>query len=199
MRCFIIFILVLTVSCSQKNVEEKVLYYIETNRDELISGLRKDFFKYRVIIKDDSVNIFNKNQFIYNLEYKIDKKGIYILKDKKPKLLYSFEINNRIKRDDYLTDFFYDEVELIGKKAYNINNKNFTIYHFLEYGVSETLDSYYLEDEGFICFYKYDSDDFIYLDSPKAYELSSEFLRDSTFFAQLKLRKLDLQMGRKFD
>jgi hypothetical protein len=56
-----------------------------------------------------------------------------------------------------------------------------------------------MDGEGFICFYKYADDNFIYLDTPDAIELSSQFLTDSTFFAMLKMREIDKRMGRKFE
>lgn len=200
MRYYLILLLVVAIfSCTTKKSEEKNLYYYVTNNQGFRSGIKEESFKYKAIIKNDSMKIYDKDRFVYSLKYKINENGIYIFNQGVPKLLYSFKMNFKLKREDYLTNFFYKEVELIAKKTYNVNNNSFTVYHFLENGVSETLDSYYLVGEGFICFYKYDSDDFIYLDSPKANELSSDFLKDSTFFAQLKLRKLDMEMGRKFD
>jgi hypothetical protein len=85
---------------------------------------------------------------------------------------------------------------LVQKKKYLVNNKQYTILHFLETGFDETVDSYYLEGEDFICFYKYADNDFLYLDSPEASKVSTQFLKDSTFFAMLKLRKIDEYMGR---
>jgi len=198
MKHCLIFLLLLTTSCSTKEFEEKSFVYFVTNNKGLRSGIKQDDFKYKVTLKMDSLKIYKNEQFLYRFKYKVDEKGIFIIEDDIPKLLYSFELNKKIKRDN-LEKYFLEEVELVETKTYKINNKSFLVYHFLECDVSETLDSYYLIDEGFICFYKYDSDDFIYLDSPKAKELSSVFFKDSVFFAQLKLRKLDKEMGRKFD
>lgn len=198
MKYCLIFFLLLITSCSTNEFEEKSFVYFVTNNQGLRSGNKQHDFKYKVILKMDSLKIYKNEQFLCTFKYKVDEKGIFIIEDNIPKLLYSFELNKKIKRENFKT-FFFEEVELVETKTYKINNKSFLVYHFLESDVSETLDSYYLIDEGFICFYKYDSDNFIYLDSPKANELSSVFFKDSTFFAQLKLRKLDKEMGRKFD
>src|SRR5690606_1313084 len=198
MKYCLIFFLLLITSCSTNEFEEKSFVYFVTNNQGLRSGNKQDDFKYKVTLKMDSLKIYKNEQFLCTFKYKVAEKGIFIIEDNIPKLLYSFDLNKKIKRENFKT-FFFEEVELVETKTYKINNKSFLVYHFLESDVSETLDSYYLIDEGFICFYKYDSDNFIYLDSPKANELSSVFFKDSTFFDQLKLRKLDKEMGRKFD
>ena len=187
-------LIILGISSCKKDIhEDKVeenLFFKATTDEFGNIKIQKDFV-YKVLVKKDSIKIYRKNSLVNSFVYKTDSKGIYIRKKDNYKLLYPFELNVYLDRDEDLTNKFYKNVILEGKKIYFLKDKKVTLYHFIENGFDGSLDSYFMEGEGFICFYKYNDDDFFYLNSSKALEVSKAFLNDSTFFAKLKLEKID--------
>lgn len=105
-------------------------------------------------------------------------------------MLYPFEMNHKLVRNNVLTSNFHDVVELRGRKKYVINGIEYKLYHFFEETYDQTLDSYYLEGEGFICFYEFKGSEFLYLDSPKALEVYKIFSKDYSFNVILKAEKM---------
>lgn len=199
MRNYFMYILVFLVifSCQRKETEKEYIYF--STKAVNIDTLNNKSAKYRVLLSSDSIKLFDNQDLIVKAKYNITDKGIYVVKNEKLCLLYSFTDSTDIVRENELIPPFYKRVRLVGKKDYQIKGEAKTVYHFVESGYDETLDSYYMEGEGFICFYKYAEDSFLYLDTPNAIELSSQFLTDSTFFAMLKMREIDKRMGRKFE
>lgn len=199
MKNSLIYLLGFTVffSCHKIETERKYSYFSST--DLKIDSLHKKNVKFKSIISTDSVKLFNDQGLMTQFKYSISDTSINFVKDKKISILYSFTDSTNIARPNELLPLFYKNVRLVNKKDYQINDKKKTIYHFIESGYDETLDSYYLEGEGFICFYKYSDKHFLYLDSPNSIEVSSQFLTDSTFFSMLKMRNTDKMMGRKFE
>lgn len=167
-------------------VKEKNFLFFKASNEEGNIKMQKNF-SYKISLKKDSIKIFKEKYLVNNFIYKVDNKGIYIWNNDKYTLLYPFELNASLDRDKDLTNMFYRNVKLKRKKTYSFKEKETTLYHFIENGFDGSLDSYYMEGEGFICFYKYNDDDFLYLNSPKALEISKVFLNDSTFFAKLIL------------
>lgn len=188
--------LLLISSCKDDSLKEKTLFYYNCDSEGHRSGKKADAFKYHVLIKSDSIKVYRKNQFIGSFMYKVDKEGIYAWHGKTSNLIYPFRTGIILQRTKGLSGLFYEKVELVQKKAYNVNGKEYTLFHFIESMSHETLDSYYLEGEGFICFYRYNEDSVLYLDAPKAMEVKDVLLRDTTFFALQQLRQLDAEMGR---
>ena len=184
-------------SCQRRETEKEYIYFF--SKDLKIDTLHNKAIKYKSILSSDSIKLFDNQSLITKFKYSITDNGIYVVKDGTSSLLYSFTDSTNIVRPDGLIPPFYKSVRLVDKKDYQLKGKKRTIYHFVESGYDETLDSYYMDGEGFICFYKYADDNFIYLDTPDAIELSSQFLTDSTFFAMLKMREIDKRMGRKFE
>lgn len=193
----LIYLLILVGFSSCKNdinedkIENNLFLFFKASNDEFGNIKMQKDFAYEVLVKKDSIKIYRKKSLVNSFVFKIDNKGIYIKKEDKYRILYPFEMNVSIDRNEDLTNIFYKNVILEGKKTYFLKGKKITLYHFIENGFDGSLDSYYMEGEGFICFYKYNDDDFFYLNSPKALEVSKVFLNDSTFFAKLKLEKID--------
>lgn len=198
MRNYFIYVSVLfiSISCQRKDIEKEYVYF--STNELRVNTLHNKFVKYKALLSSDSIKLFDNQDLITKFKYSITDNGIYIIKDTTSFLLYSFTDSTNVIRPNELLPSFHKSVRLVEKKDYQIKNKKRTVYHFVESGYDETLDSYYMEEEGFICFYKYAEDNFLYLDSPDAIELSSQFLTDSTFFAMLKMRETDKKMGRKF-
>lgn len=184
-------------SCQRGETEKEYIYF--STKDLKIDTLHNKAIKYKAILTSDSIKLFDNQSLITKFKYSIADDGIYVVKDRTSVLLYSFTDSINIVRPNGLIPPFYKSVRLVDKRDYQLKDKKRTIYHFVESGYDETLDSYYMEGEGFICFYKYAEDSFLYLDSPDAIELSSQFLNDSTFFAMLKMRIIDKKMGRRFE
>lgn len=194
-------LLVLLFSCKEKlkneQVEEYVYFY---TKDKNLKPLTDKHPSYKAVVSGDSIYFFEPDTILIHQEkFGRTKDGIYLLRDKDSLLLYSFKIREKVHRDTSLQYFFYENAILIEKKEYYLDEKNYTLYHFIESGWDETLDSYYMEDEGFICFYKYANDYFLYLDSPNATKVSPAFLTDTSFFALLQMREKDKKIGRIFD
>lgn len=177
---------VLFLSCEQKKVVVTEYNYFVA--DIWNKNSTKDkYVIYKVLLEGDSLSIYKRDNGIRNkFKFALDAKGIYIVENEKLKLLYSFEKNVKILRDSSLTKNFYNEVELIDKKKYIINEVEYQIYHFSEIDYDTTLDSYYLEGEGFICFYEFKGSEFLYLDSSKALEVYKIFSEDYSFNAVLQ-------------
>lgn len=173
-------------SCKQDNVV--VTEYNYFTADIWNKNTIKDkHVVYKALLEGDSLSIYKRDNGIREkFKFALDAKGIYVVENKRRKLLYSFEKNVKILRDSSVTKSFHNEVELIEKKKYIINEVEYQIYHFLESDYDVTLDSYYLEGEGFICFYEFKGSKFLYLDSPKALEVYKIFSEDYSFNAVLQ-------------
>lgn len=199
MRNYFLYVLVflIFISCKRKEAEKEFIYF--SSKELKIDTLNNKLVKYKALLSPDSIKLFDNQNLIGRFNYNIINKGIYIIIDGTASLLYSLTDSANTVRPDELFPPFYKNVQLVDKKYYQLKGKKTTVYHFVESGYDETLDSYYMEGEGFICFYKYADDFFIYLNSPNAIELSSQFLTDSTFFAMLKMKEIDKKMGRKSD
>lgn len=199
-RCLIyILISLIFFSCIKKETNSEFSYFYS---EELkIDKMTDKSTAYKAILGNDSLLLYSASRgLMKKVKYKIKVDGIYVIKDKELLLLYPFDRGVEIKRPKKLTSFFYPKVTLVEKKNYYTEGgKKNTIYHFVEGGFDETLDSYYMEGEGFICFYKYSENRFLYLNSPNALRVSTLFLNDSTFFAMLKLREIDKKMWREFN
>lgn len=173
-------------SCKQKE-EEFVEYSYFTADIWNPKTMETKIINYKVLLKGDSISIYKRNNGLQNrFKFTLDKKGIYVVNNDEKKLLYPFEQNVKLLRDSILAREFYKEVELVEKKKYIINEEEYHLYHYLESGYDSTLDSYYLEGEGFICFYEFRGSEFIYLDSPKALDVFKLFSEDYSFNAVLK-------------
>lgn len=186
-KLFTLIIYILFMSCSSK--EELFEYsYISDTVDLESIETRKVVYKASII--GDSLIIVNEDGLKNRFKYLKEKDGLYIIKDGIKKILYPFELETEVIRDTSLVSTFYSEVKLIRKRKYFINEKEFVVYHYIENGYDDTIDSYYLEGEGFVCFYKFADNEFLYLNSPKALELGEVFLRDTSFFAMLEMREV---------
>lgn len=145
---------------------------------------------YKAIIKKNKIEIKSVDSgFIAEYEYKITTAGIFVNYKNDDVLLYSFEKNKIVKRDDVFLSTFLEKCELIDIKEYLIEGESYKIYYFNEENSNDrSIDSYFLENEGFICFYGNYDDDFIYLNSEKALKVSG-FLNDETFFFKSVLER----------
>lgn len=194
-----IYILLFLFALSCKENKEHIEYSYFYTKELKLDSLANKTTTYKAILINDTLKLYHLNDLIQKSKYKISDEGIYIDTNRNLQLLYSFNNKAEIKRAENLLPFFYKSVKLTDRKDYYLKNEKFTIYHFIEKGGDETLDSYYLKGEGFICFYKYADDKFLYLNSPKAIKVSAQFLNDKTFFAMLKMKEIDKKMGRKFE
>lgn len=184
-------------SCQIKEPSKEFRYFYTT--EVTLDSLTNKPLAYKSIVSADSVSIFDDQRLLNKIRYKLTDSGICVLTDTSSLLLYPFKDTSKILRDESLHSFFYNSVRLINKRSYSFKGQKKIVYHFIESGFDETLDSYYLEDVGFICFYKYAQDHYLFLDSPDAFEISGQFLGDSSFFAMIHMREIDKKMGRKFE
>ncbi|KZE77350.1 hypothetical protein [Myroides marinus] len=199
MRVYFIYVLFILVFLSCKRREFQREFNFIVSEDLVIDTSHSISVGHRAIVSYDSIKLFESQDLVTKFKYSVTEDGIFLIKGRTSNLLYSFKDSTDIVRPGELTQFFYESVKLVDKREYQLKNEKRVIYHFVESGFDETLDSYYMYGEGFICFYKYADNSFIYLNSPKALEISSVFLNDSTFFAMLKMRNIDKQMGRQFE
>lgn len=184
-------------SCEKEKAALKYDYFYSTEL-ELKEPSKKDI-SYSAVTRNDSVYIYHNLSAIDKYRYTVNSDGIFVVQGDKLSNIYSFQLNKKIIRNEELTKFFFREVQMVEKKDYVIDDIKYTLYHFIESNRHETLDSYFMEGEGFICFYRYSEDRFLYLNSPKSLKVSKTLLNDNSFFALLKMRKIDKGMGRKFN
>lgn len=189
----------LLFSCKQKEVAV-VEYSYFTADIWNPKSMEIKHIDYKALLKGDSLSIYKRNNEIKSkFKFAIDKKGIYIMENEVKKLLYPFEENIKVLRDSVLGKYFYSEVELVGKKKYIVNQIEYQLFHYQESSYDSTLDSYYLEREGFICFYEFKGSKFLYLDSPKALDVYKLFSEDYSFNAvlQAEMMKQNVLESRK--
>lgn len=153
---------------------------------------------YKSVVSSDKVLISDSFAFNIEFNYKIIDDDIFVIKDDSSFILYNFKDTTSFFRKKEIIPPFYKEVKLVGIKDYYVDGDAKTIYHFVENGFDGSLHSYFLKGEGFICFYEYNENRYIYLNSPRALEISSQFLNDTNFFAFLKLKETDKMIKRKY-
>lgn len=152
------------ISC--KNIESKskvflTFYKYKIGSPEIIdtlklnqinSDVQYDFdhskYKFSIFENDSTLVIHNLNSFILKKNWFLDSINIY------------FNTNLRV------TPFFLSKIMPLGRRSYNIKNKNLIVYKYFTYENHESdgYSLFYLENFGFL----------IILDSPYYYTLKFE-------------------------
>jgi len=190
-KSLIICFFLIFVGCSKNNANKVYRYHLIKNSSD-IQDIDNKLIKYKCFFYKDKIEIRDSsNAVLGEYLYKITNEGIFIKVRTEYQLVYSFELGKNVKREIELQSLFLENAKLVESKKFFINNTKSTLYHFIEDTGDMIIDSYYLEGEGFIGGYEYNDVDFLYLKTPKALELSKDFLNDSTFFAKLVLEKID--------
>ncbi|WP_291287867.1 hypothetical protein [Flavobacterium sp.] len=153
----------------------------------------------------DSVFVYEKNKKVLSFQENLDKHGVYRYILNKKTLTHSLNdsLTLSVNYDLSFIPFINKETTLINKKTYMFNQKHYKIYHYSEVQSNHrSFDSYYLENVGFICYYNFDSDNYILCDSTnieslKIKEVTNQLINDTTFFARYTVAKLFPKYYRK--
>lgn len=173
---------------SSQNIIEKNLYKVEGYK-----GKRR--FD-SIVITDNKNNSFNF------LIYK-DTSKASLFCDGKEFLIYSIEdtLIHEISNQECKLNppFLNKNTSYKGVKNYRISERDYKVYHFVaDNGVDlKTYDCYFLEKTGPICFYSFDSNEYLICDSLNSVQISNTTLKvlthklitDSLFFSRFILEK----------
>lgn len=173
---------------SSQNIIEKDLYrldeYQSTNRFDsiVIADKKNNTFNFLMYKNAGKVSIFcsGKELSVYSIEDTL----IHEISNPNCNLNPPFVNKNTLYK---------------GAKFYRINEKDYKIYHFVgDNGVDfRTYDCYFLEETGPICFYSFDSNEYLICDSLSSVQISTKDLKaltqklitDSLFFSKFFLER----------
>lgn len=187
-QCFkYIGLFILMISCNRDYLHYN---FHSLQNSSQVANIEEFPVSYNAIVKKNKIEIKSVDSgFIAEYEYKIKEDGIFVNYKNADFLIYSFEKNKVVKRDEVFLSTFLEKCELIDIKEYLIDGESYKVYYFNEENSNDqSIDSYFLENEGFICFYKVYDANFIYLNSEKALKVS-RFLNDETFFFKSVLER----------
>lgn len=156
---------------SSQNIVEKDLYKLN---------------KFQSKSRFDSIVITDKKNNTFNFLMYKNADTISIFCGGKELSIYSVEdtlIHEISNKDCNLNPPFLNKSTLYkGAKVYRINEKDYKVFHFVgDNGVDlRTYDCYLLEETGPICFYSFDSNEYLICDSVSSDQISTENLKDLT-------------------
>lgn len=173
-------------SCNKAEMHNFKFHSLENSLE--VKNINEFPVLYKAKILKNKISIEStKSGFLAEYKFKVTELGIFISQDNQDELIYPFKKNKIVKRNDKLQSLFLETCELISIKEYIINHRSYRLYYFIEENGDMAIDSYYLENEGFICFYRHYDGNFLYSDSKKALDVSKLFLNDSVFFNKIVL------------
>ncbi|MEC4048612.1 hypothetical protein OX284_004160 [Flavobacterium sp. SUN046] len=188
----VIAICTIVISCNKKNINTtKEAFNLYGRGNELLIKNYQTFEK-NILKSYDSINVFygDKQLFCYN--EKENNVGIFRSCGLYFSQSHSFDtiaITNH--NDKCIIPFFLSKkTQLVNEKEFNIKGVNYKIFHYSEQIDShKSFDSYYLKDRGFICYYNFDTDKYIFSNEvPKL--LKDYIISDRDFFARYTMAKL---------
>lgn len=164
------------------------------------SILKSDAFELYVFPGNgfDSIIGIANDTLYFKIKQVFDSAGIYRYCQNIKIKTHSFKDSTKTVFCKNYPPFINKIVSFRGQKTYQINNKEYTVYHFIEsFSNHTTYDSYFVNEIIPICYYSFDRDNYIYCDSIQGYEintnelqqLKTKLLSDSTFFARYLLKK----------
>jgi hypothetical protein len=203
---FVILTIFSLFSCKKTNLDNtNTLSYTLYNSEN--KPLKQDFYKltnYHLKNYDSIVVYMNdKECFSYNQKV-VNNKGIYNHSQSNIILTHSFDKKNiETKGLKYYKPFLNKSTTLIDSKKIKIKEVEFKLFHYSEiYNNNTSIDSYYLENIGFICYYNFDTDNYLLCNSISnkslnIKELGSILVKDTSFFARYTVSKLFPNYHRK--
>ncbi len=203
---YYISIILLFIGCeNRKNfpalVEKQMKYKLYNYTD----GAEKDtIFRLKIYENNgiDSIVVFSGNKNVFSYKYFFDSLGYHRLCKNEIVITHSLIdtlIHTLNVQCDIYPPFQNENIVYRNSKTYRFDENEFKIFHFIEYNRthSNTYDSYYLENVGPICYYSFDTDQYIICDSLSGFKIdsrdlrriNSQLLNDSTFFSRYFLNK----------
>lgn len=194
------FIICLISSCNTKTQKEDSITFTFNRYNSNDSIIEKNVFELKKYISKatDSILVYSEGKLYCGYKEKfVQDKGIYRLCDKELKLTHSFsDTINSLELCGYKKPFLNQYVLLLGIKNYNLQGKEYRLYHYAERNNNQSsYDSYYLEGMGFICYYNFDRDDYILSDSITinsidVRKITSLLVKDTSFFGRYTIAKI---------
>lgn len=196
---FICVLVCILGSCNSTHKENFTTFSFNwyNNNDSIVDRNVFELKKYN-LDTIDSIVVYNESKLYCNFKEKYAKgKGIYRICNKELTFTHSFsDTVNSLKSCLFKKPFLNQYVLLVGIKSYNLQGKEYRLYHYAEHNNNQSsYDSYYLEGIGFICYYNFDRDDYVLCDSTnikslEIREITNELVRDTSFFARYTVAKL---------
>lgn len=196
--------LLLNCNTSKSDKDSKFYFNFYSNRN-IMTKANMFIVERKKAILFDSVFVYEKNIKVLSFKENLNKNGIYRYIFNKKTLTHSLNdsLTLSVNYNVSFVPFINKKTTLINKKTYVFNQKYYKIYHYSEVQSNHrSFDSYYLENVGFICYYNFDSDNYILCDSTnikslKIKEVTSQLINDTTFFARYTVAKLFPKYYRK--
>lgn len=181
-----------------ENSTEKLLVFNWYNSND--SLLKNDAFKLNIYSGNDFDSIIGiaNDKFYFAIKQVLDSSGIYRFCQNEKIKTHSLTDSLITAYCKNLPPFINENVSFRGRKTYQIENKKYTVYHFIEsYGNHTVYDSYFIDEMIPICYYSFDRDSYIFCDTIQGYdvnnrdlkELKIKLLSDSFFYARYYLQK----------
>lgn len=192
---------ILLISCKEPKSEKRSIFYFNLYNNKNIL-IQKNVFtlESKELNLFDSIYVFKNHEKVLSFKQAYDNEnGIYRYILNKKTLTHNFNGSITLGtnyNNKSFAPFINKETTLIDHKTYKIGLKSFKIYHFSEQQSNHKgFDSYFLENVGFICYYNFNTDNYILCDSIsnksiKIKEITSRLVKDETFFARFTVAKL---------
>lgn len=203
---FVILTIFSLFSCKKTNLDSTntFSYTLYNSENKLV---KQHFYKltnYHLRNYDSIVIHMNdKECFTYNQKV-VNNKGIYNYSENNIILTHSFDKKNiETKGLKYYKPFLNKSTTLIDYQKIKIKDVEYKLFHYSEtYNSNNSIDSYYLEGIGFICYYNFDTDNYLLCDSISnkslnVKELGNMLVKDTSFFARYTVSKLFPNYHRK--
>ncbi|MGB8190384.1 MAG: hypothetical protein WCF67_00635 [Chitinophagaceae bacterium] len=188
---------------SKKDLGKSMFFSLYDSSQNIIA---KNLYKvegYEGKRRFDSIVITDKKNNSFNFLVYKDTSTASLFCDGKEFLIYSIEdtLIHEISTQDCKINppFLNKNTSYRGVKNYRIDEKDYKVYHFVaDNGVDlKTYDCYFLEKRDPICFYSFDSDEYLICDSLNSLHISNTDLKvltnklitDSLFFSKFILEK----------
>ncbi|WP_177735211.1 hypothetical protein [Flavobacterium inviolabile] len=138
----------------------------------------------------DSINVFNGNKLVFSFNEKQNSLGIFKSCNSKFIQSHSFDTISLANSSCIKPFLISRKTKLINQKEYVFKGEKYHLFHYSEeINSHKSFDSYYIKGIGFICYYNFDTDRYIFANDISK-DLKNDLISDSTFFARYTVSKL---------
>lgn len=199
MKVYIVIFILILSGCREQpySYTKQMIFNWYNGNDSLI---KTDAYKLDIYTNKgfDSIIAITGETVYFTLKQTFDSSGIYRSCNNEMIKTHSLKDSLKTEYCKNYPPFINSNVSYRGKKVYLINDKQYSVYHFIESFSNHTsYDSYFVNEGIPFCYYSFDSDSYIFCDTIKGYDLSKgdigqlkiKLLSDTSFFARYFLQK----------